>query len=450
MKKCFAFLLCLMLTVLCAAPVSANSGPGHWESGPAYGMVPTKNCPITIEKEDLTFRMNKQNQDSDRFTAEVTATYHMKNPTSKPLDVEMAFPLISSNEQISTATNVHITALGKQLPYTLCFTGSTLKLGYELNLYDSDGKLNTSALPNFEIMLKNAVPVSDNPKYIKNGPAILYEIKVITGSYIRAIIKAPKDKTRILSFSGGEVKRSGDNIIINVEKGTDLNDIPFLAIGAKPTDIKVTAYDLKDHNKKFYEPDITSSQVISEDYCKTHIDDFSLGYADSLLERDGYCDIGLEKSELNDNHIFLLDYTVHFAANSEQDVSVSYPSNATMDDLQYYKLYKTCTFAYLSNPAKNWASFKNLNVTVIPSKNTYDLVASTIDLKKNWDGSYKAFLTDLPQDDIVFTFRDNTVAHTLKLILLIFLIFLAFIIFIIYFLKKSRIRKMLKNSSNHQ
>lgn len=287
-----------MLMVLCAAPVSANSGPGHWESGPAYGMVPTNGCPITVEKEDLTFQIKQKHMNYSDLTADVTASYHMKNPTAKPLDVEMVFPLISNYEQVSVSSSVKIIAAGKEVPYKLYLTGPMPKLDNSLTLYDKNGNLNTTALPTFETMLKNVKPASSDAK-------------------------------------------------------TD------------------------------------------------------------------------------ENRIFLLDYKVSFAANSEQDVTVSYPAIASMDDLQWCK---TFTFAYLSNPAKNWASFQNLNVTVTPPGGSYDLSSNNIGLKKDTDGNYKVSLAQLPQNDIAFAFHDKTADKVTPSFIIIGIIFAVCAIFLIVFI----------------
>lgn len=411
-KKWFSVILCLFFAAMCAVPASANSGPGRWEQGPAYGMTPVKDCPITVEKEDLTFQVSDKSLSYSKTSARVTAAYQMKNPTSNSMNVEMAFPLISSYKQLVANGGVKITAGGKELPYTVCLTGPLPQFGTEYQLYDKSGKLNTSSLPNFSTLLKNAVPIPTTPKYIGTESAVFYEVKKGKYNSLRVEMTAPASKTRLISFNYGTQSRSGDKVTISGWASVYSDSFSFLTIGENPQDIKITAYEDTQYTKKLNTaPQFTTKQVSPKELCLQYIRKYSeidpndqsivIRYLDSLLQRDGICDVAQANDLISKNCIYLLNYTVPFAANSGEQVSVSYTTIPTMSNPDN----SINTFAYISNPAKNWASFKNLNVTVIPPSKDYALSSSTIDLKADSNGTFKASLAALPQDDIAFALR---------------------------------------------
>ncbi|HQD42115.1 MAG TPA: hypothetical protein PLE53_05770, partial [Bacillota bacterium] len=60
-------------------------------------------------------------------------------------------------------------------------------------------------------------------------------------------------------------------------------------------------------------------------------------------------------------------------------------------------------FEYILNPARNWAGFKDLNIVVIPPPAAPYVVESSIALAKEEDGVYRAFLDELPEEDLFFT-----------------------------------------------
>ncbi len=418
-KKLFSILLCMLFTVMCAVPASANSGPSRWEQGPAYGMTPVKNCPVTVEKEDLTFQVSDKSFSYSKTSARVTAAYQMKNPTSNSMNVEMAFPLISSYKQLVVNSGVKITAGGKELPYTVCLTGPLPQFGTAQLLYDDNGKLDTSSLPNFTTLLKNAVPIPTTPKYIETEHAVLYEVKHTTDCFLRAEMSASASKTHLISFDG-EISRSGDKVTITGWSYDKQDSFSFLVIGENPQDIKITAFDTTDKTKKLkIEPQFTISQASPIELCHKYIRKYSeidpndqsivIRYLDSLLQRDGICDVAQANDLISKNCIYLLNYTVPFAANSEEQVSVSYTTIPTMSNPDN----SINTFAYISNPAKNWASFQNLNITVIPPSKDYTLASSTIDLKADTNGNYTANLAALPQDDIAFALHRGNVEFSI-------------------------------------
>ncbi|HEX3037889.1 MAG TPA: hypothetical protein VHO94_02720 [Oscillospiraceae bacterium] len=411
MKKWFSILLCLMLTVIYAVPASANSGPSRFENPPAYGIAPVKDCPITVESENLTFQGMNQRENYSEITAKVTAAYRMKNPTANAMNVQMTFPIICDFKQLSANGGIKISAGGKDLPFTISLTSPAPNFSVDNHLYDKSGKLNTSFLPDFKTMLKNAVLIPNPTKHITDQNATYYQVKNVKG-FLKVTMTAPQKKTGIISFSHQPTVRSGDQVTLGgYTEGGYLSTFSFVAIGEKPENIKISAYEDSFCKKELSTvPQLTVTQASPKELCMQCIandyqikeplaQSIALGYMDNTLAQTGLCDMEAVGNIDKVNRIYLLNYTVPFAANSEQNVSVSY---TTVPSMQEDKDFTTNTFAYLSNPAKNWASFQNLNVTVIPPSKDYTLTSSTIDLKADSSGNYKASLPTLPQNDIAF------------------------------------------------
>lgn len=458
-RKWLSITLCLLFTIICALPVSAEPLTGRWERGPAYGMAPTKSSPIVVEKQDVTFQITEKPLLDSPISSKVTETYRLKNPTSKSINIEMALPIISTFQQFS-ANGLELTRNGKKLPYTVCLTGPlpSLKSGHQL--YDREGHLNSNYLLGFAVLLKNAVALPTNLKYIAASNAVLYQIKCKNQAWIRAEVTASSDKTKIISFGDDEPIHFGNNITFYGWLHDAESCFSFLIIGETPQNIKITPLKEKtDHEKMNIEPEITTTQVSPLNHCLKRLNSLditdqkaqsiTLSYLESRLEQYGTCNAIEQLYPLEEiSQIYLLKYTVPFAANSEEEVTVSYttvPTTYTWKDYETDQLFTDNTFAYLTNPAGNWASFQNSNITVIPPNKNCKLTSNTINLKADSSGKYQSSLTTLPQQNFTFTLRTKAPEeHTTSGFILPLFIYMFFIIgilllvLIFYLLYKKR------------
>lgn len=101
MKKAAKRLVSLLLIVLMLMlPVSANSAQTWWEGVDAAGViVPEDNCPITVEKEILTFDLQEfpadyytSTENFLQYSGSVTAEYTFYNPSEYTVTAKLLFP----------------------------------------------------------------------------------------------------------------------------------------------------------------------------------------------------------------------------------------------------------------------------------------------------------------------------------------------------------------------
>ena len=103
---------------------------------------------------------------------------------------------------------------------------------------------------------------------------------------------------------------------------------------------------------------------------------------------------------LQQQRLIVLCFETQFPAGGERTVTVKYAMSGSMDSVKTQK--PVYSYAYLLNPAKGWAGFRNLNIRIVPPKKAPSLVAGSLSFKKSSDGAYIASLPSLPQNDLTF------------------------------------------------
>lgn len=371
-----------------------------------------------MEREDLKFDFSSNEKPDYSPQAQVTASYRMKNPTQNGLTVQMAFPLISSIDDLSVAPK--ITLDGKSVSYRLLSGPKAAEGQTSKDYYNEDGTLNTGKLPSFEQILKIVQAESGVPETLK-GSGKLYRIstpgqkcKVYVTFNLRTIAT-----TVITSGFNGFQSESGS---LKLDGYTDgVNPIFMLIVGKDITGMNITYTDL-DSNKKLSDSIgkvVTAQQNIGEFLQTSFVDGRqSLGSLSPEFRQSILSALESHVAELmaggqtviseaqvydffNQSRFFVLAYEVPFSANSASEVTVSYPMSGTMDaSIASNPVYR---YGYLLNPAKGWADFKNLNITVIPPREAPYVVKSSLPLSDMHNGSYSAELNTLPDRDLIFT-----------------------------------------------
>ena len=94
-------------------------------------------------------------------------------------------------------------------------------------------------------------------------------------------------------------------------------------------------------------------------------------------------------------------YTVDFPAGAARTVSVAYRAAGEADRRETRDW--TATFTYLLQPARSWASFGTLDLTVHTGGDFPYVVESSVPLEREAEGVYAAHLDGLPEGDLAFT-----------------------------------------------
>lgn len=419
-----AALLCVLLAIIPAA-ASANSGPAYWESAPSFSITPLKDCPVTVEREDLTFDFSKNKNQSYSPCADVTAAYRMKNPTKQTVKVQMAFPLIARLPELLPTEDYHanspvigdtlaVSVDGKKVPFEI-FPGSEMpEAGVAQNYAAESGGKTKAALPGFEQILKS-ISAKSSPRKIITGSGRRYDITVEQDGGIRAASSGKGVYLLSRGFNGMSSDGSSVELTSNCLKKGD--SVSVLALGGKPT---VTALTSDGKPNPSGRPEIQQSDCSVDDYVQemlrnSHI--FRADQAGNLLPRlvssvedhtesffaDG--NLSFNESNLYDflqqERLFVLCFETEFPAGNEQAVTVRYAMSGSMDERKTRD--PVYSYAYLLNPAKGWADFLNLNIRIVPPAEAPNLITSSLSFRESHDGTYALSLPFLPKGDLTFS-----------------------------------------------
>jgi hypothetical protein len=131
MKKVRFCVLSLLLLPALLLPTSANSAPTRYGGIGGSVLEIQEDCPITVTAEQLTFDVSEW--DGVQLSAQVTAVYQMKNPTSDPCSVQMAFYLDEYDGQVGPPSPADWTDLA-------CVTADGIPLDFSARTVSPDGE----------------------------------------------------------------------------------------------------------------------------------------------------------------------------------------------------------------------------------------------------------------------------------------------------------------------
>ncbi len=415
MKKQSKVVLIVIFILLINTITYANSAPTYWTDYPSAGIIAVdKNTPVKILNENLLFDFTKDYDDSYSPSANVTAEYEMENPSNESISVQMAFPFISRNND-NIADDIFITADDENIPYKLYMGDIVQESGYPFREPE-----NTDF--NIDTILKSITDkkyAANNFKGDETGK--LYKFNVTSNddkAYFAVTFNFNPEKTKIIFNGYNYFERDGSHIRIGSsigEKrpmeiyviGEDIDfDFKGYADGRLEEETDLIKYETfaEEKNVEAYLMDYTDSNLKNDISNISNISLYNI-YAQSLDENldknSGICSEDDIMSQIRSARIMVLIYTVDFPENSKKNVSVRYNSKGTMDrrktpEPQY-------TYDYILNPARNWKDFKNLNIKIIAPEEAPYIINSSIELKKDDNNIYTAYLEKLPEEDFFFT-----------------------------------------------
>lgn len=368
----------LAVLLLLALPAGANSAPVHWEGTPASGVLAVdENCPITVSHEDLTFALDTQHRDGYSPVARVEAAYRMENPTGEDLAVGMAFPVEERAREFDP-TAASITADGARVPFRLCF-GDTLYEGYTPTAFDPQavGTVYTlTAAPGdwadyTEVRFR---PAEGQKAFLGRGDLRGY------GSY--------EDGTYTVSVQAGgsaEIFAFGGELAFTAVQG-EFSQSGEEADFASFFDGCLRELDYYGRYAPDHAEDLRAAKYLGLNQLWTDAD-FTL-----MEELEQYANVRQRISMV---------YAVDFPAGAERTVSVAYRAAGEADRRETRDW--TAAFTYLLQPARSWASFGTLDLTVYTGGDFPYVVDSSIPLEREAEGKYAARLDGLPEGDLVFT-----------------------------------------------
>ena len=232
-----AIFLCTLLAAVPAA-ASANSGPAYWENAPSYSLTPLKDCPVAVEREDLSFDFSKNRRDSFSPSADVSAVYRMKNPTDKAVKVQMAFPLIDSLPDLLPVTKdasgsglPSISVDGKATPFDVLPGGEIPEKDLSPGPLTESGSSGKTSLPGFDEILKS-VSASPSTRKIVTGSGRRYRITAGQDCAVQA--RTTGKDTYLLSRGFDSMESDGTTVRLTCRQMKKGGSVSVFALGGAP------------------------------------------------------------------------------------------------------------------------------------------------------------------------------------------------------------------------
>jgi hypothetical protein len=410
-------ILLIILVPALIISASANSGPTYMYANPGLELAVSPDCPIEVKHEDLRFDLSKDFRDWSP-TAYFEAAYSMSNPTAEGQVVKMAFPYITSISR-NESEGVAVYENGEEIDFEVYY-GSRINNEDDLKTLSFDDILSN-------VMLESPA---------EPGDGMLYTLEIDTTAvpdgveriYIKMSVQSGGRECITCGFSGGTYYNDGS---------ADLSTWYYLDRSERPMSVYVPEGSLLDYSAASFESydskepldyvdiDVEVETVSIRDFLFDRYSEMDFMEGPSLSEkmywellyalREG--EIGrryngfasLEELFYNvflEQRLTIAVFDVEFEPGGTKDITVKSSIGGTMERPSgYSKRGIKYTYTYLSSPAKHWADFGTLKITVVPPADEGLVLAeSSPELMLGEDGVYYAEAEGLPEENIYFVF----------------------------------------------
>ena len=418
--KIFTLIFCILMT---STFTYANSGPTYWRGYPSYEILTIEeNSPIKVLNEDLMFDFTKDEfleYNGYHMPAQVTAKYTMLNTSETNEIVQMAFPFISYMRDFRPEA-INIKMNNKEIPFEV-FIGDEFDAGNKTRHSEEelDFRLIIESISSGEYVPTN---------YNLDDIGTLYTYDIVSEDdediNIKISYNYDNERSRIISkgFNGYEGSNGMETLsswVINNEKlemfvlgeevnfdfaayldGEGENETDNYSLKIKTEDISIGEYldrEMELFKSEFNYLDKLAGNQFSNIITKLLDEQIEMNVVNLSID-------GLFSMDYIER-FFVLVYSVEFQPNSTNDISITYNSIGTMDRTKTADpIY---TFNYILNPAKNWESFKNLNIEIKPPEKHPYIIDSSVELIRGEDGVYTGSFETLPEEDLLFSLYYN-------------------------------------------
>ena len=426
MKKKFAaaFLASLLLNLLLAVPIQANSAQRHWRGTDSTGaLVKDKNCPLVVDKELLTFDVqefpkNYYNSIEEflAYTGKVTAEYTFRNHADYTVTATLVFPfgnLPHYGEYIYDSYTGKHTAAFETDKFGVAVNGKPIKTTVRHTLKDRGTPFSLNAdMPKLtDGYIADSFFRPDLPVLVQqySVEGINPENQAATAAFV---LREDPTKTRVLweEKSGIAALKDGFRISGWIKTGDTLTVYIF---GEPPKDgITWSLYE-NGACKKKTDGNITlkySEQMTFRDFVFREYDNSS-GISESdwynaqvAFMNDGskdwmYGGIYAEKSAFSLMRWY--EYTMTLEPGQTLTNTVTAPLYPAIDAGYTPSIY---TYTYLLSPAKTWAQFGELKIVV---NTPYYMTENNQGGFLRTEKGYELTLPGLPEKELTFTLSES-------------------------------------------
>lgn len=433
MKRAIIYFVALVyLIFISTGYVSANAGPVYFPGTNAFEIYSKLNSLISVESEDLLF-------DFRNGDGKAQVKYVLKNNSNDKVKEEIMFPF----QQKLGVYNFR----DSNDEYKILFGNK--EVNFEIILGDTVDSIESGE---FSDMLKSVIKDDYQYKRLKNVKYLelkKFKVKNDSRKRLEFYLFVPKDIIFVEQKVFDRFYLSDKGVEFTSDLSTDKKEKELILIVAKSEknkDIvaKIRSRETKqDLNIDFEEE---TKEILLEEYVKNHIDDKSINvFIRKYLQKNQLVNLSkkiidnyrLEESnlssELQKYRIMFLKCEIELEANEEKELIINYPVVPERHRVGGSS-YKNAINYYL-NPAKNWKSFKDLKITIIPDNNNKYLLNSSLKFTYN-NGKYHYISNVLPEKDLYFEMYHSKYELEKYIVYIFFGLVIAFIGIIYIIMRK--------------
>ena len=431
-KIAVAFLASLLLNLLLAVPIQANSAQRHWSGTDSTGaLVKDKNCPLVVDKELLTFDVQEfpknyygNAEEFLAYTGKVTAEYTFRNPADYTVTATLAFPfgnLPHYGEYIYDSPTDKYTAASDTEKYGVKVNGKLIKAAVRHTLKDrgtpfyldedmpklTDGYISDSFFrPDLPVWVQQYSVEGINP-----------ENQAATAAFV---LREDPTKTRVLWEEKSGMATLKDGIRISGWAKTG-NTLTVYIFGERPKEgISWVLYENGACEKKI-DGNMTlkySEQMTFRDFAFREYDNSSgISKSDWYNAQVAFLNDGSKDWMYGgiyaDKYSFSLmrwyEYTLTLEPGQTLTNTVTAPLYPAIDAGYTPSIY---TYTYLLSPAKTWAQFGELKIVV---NTPYYMTENNQGGFSGTEKGYELTLPGLPEKELTFTLSESEHPRTPKL-----------------------------------
>lgn len=451
-------LLILPVLVLCTLTIHANSAMTKWTGTDTSGVISSdKDCPLVIEKEDLTFEIPAfpviGNTGNPIPMSSVTASYTFRNPSDLHIKARLAFPFgkapsyggggfgLSPEEYRKAELDTYrITLNDREIEPVLRHTW----MGW--NSFDLNEDLSRLSEDGTESFWKRDLPVTVYTYDIQD-----IDLETYSAAAARTSLKADPAETRYIVFPFNGGRMSGNEA--DIKLWADAGDFRIIVFGKDTGPQTEWTFTETGDSDKEIEGTVSLRSAESStfrefvmNYYKEDSgireDDYLNAYAD-MLDNSMACDILAEPGTLSLEEQYLMrwyEYEIELDPGETAVNSVTAPLFPAVDTAYDSPVYE---YTYLLSPASTWKEFKDLTVRVHTPYTCIGTAPSEL-FDKTGDG-YEAHFDTLPDHELVFRLceienpkkgLDTGWLYALIFIVPVVLVFILFFALLVFILKK--------------
>ena len=389
---------------------SANSAQEEWYGSSTSGMLVTdENCPVVVESETLTFDINTfpniyyyGQEDFEDYDASVTAHYNFYNPADYDVNMTLAFPFgdypTYLGEHLDESGKYSVTADGQKIESSVRHTLSYGVFNAEkdvakiLNDYKDDEFFKYDTPVHYytysftDVRGENMLYL--NSVYDKEKTAIFYATQNYDGLAPYAIYPCKNSENPLTTVTEGTV-------LYLFVVGDDFESAPQLSYGMSwPLfgNNTVTGEELSPEKEITFKDLMLAYRSPNSEVSEIDWYNAAMDYMDFY----GFLHYTMKNSLMR-----WFEYQLAVPAGGRIQNEVTAPMYPDIYEDYSPNLYR---YEYLLSPAKCWASFGTLDITV---NTPYYLSDSSLGKFEKVEGGYTMHLNKLPDGELNFTLCES-------------------------------------------